>query len=64
MGVRVDASQEYGLVNTACIAQHEWYAALRSAGFTRSEGLYIITRPSVESSRLEWLAMHPDSQAT
>jgi hypothetical protein len=44
----------YGMVSTACIAQHEWYAALREAGFTRCEALYIITRPSVETARLQW----------
>jgi hypothetical protein len=52
--------QGFGLISMACISQHEWYAALRSSGFTRLEALYIITRPSVESARLQWCADHPD----
>lgn len=50
----MDASAGYGLVNGACVAQHEWYASLRASGFTRAEALYIITRPSVEMTRLQW----------
>lgn len=54
-----DVDQDYGgEVDTACIAQHEWYMGLRRAGFTRLEGLYIITRPSVEVARLGWHAQH------
>lgn len=55
-----DASLNLGLVNAACVAQHEWYHSLRRAGFTRLEALYIVTRPSVENARLEWIAQHPD----
>jgi hypothetical protein len=51
---------DLGLVTAACVAQHEWYTSLRRAGFTRTEALYIVTRPSVESARLEWYAQHPD----
>lgn len=50
----MDAPPGFGLVSTACISQHEWYTNLRGAGFTRYEALYIITRPSVEITRLEW----------
>jgi hypothetical protein len=50
----VDAPSEFGLVSSACISQHEWYVNLRGAGFSRHEALYIITRPSVEITRLEW----------
>jgi hypothetical protein len=52
--------QGLGVVNAACLAQHEWYASLRRAGFTRLESLYIVTRPSVETARMDWIAAHPD----
>lgn len=51
----------YGLVSMACVSQHEWYSALRGAGFTRMEALYIITRPSAEMARQQWLAENPDA---
>jgi hypothetical protein len=57
----VETPPGYGLVNMACVAQHEWFSALRDAGFSRLEALYIVTRPSVESARLEWCDQHPDS---
>lgn len=57
----MDVPQEFGVVDGACVAQHEWYSALRNAGFTRLEGLYIITRPSVELVRLQWETDHPGS---
>lgn len=50
--------QGFETVDTGCIAQHEWYSGLRRAGFTRLEGLYIITRPSVEMARLSWHAQN------
>ena len=52
--------QGYGMVNAACVAQHEWYRGLRDSGFTRCEALYIVTRPSVEMARLEWGAGRED----
>ena len=51
---------DWGMVDTSCIAQHEWYAGLRRSGFTRCEALYIVTRPSVEMARLEWNAQRAD----
>lgn len=55
----MDMPPGYGLVSAACVSQHEWYSGLREAGFTRSEALYIITRPSVELARLQWTAERP-----
>lgn len=49
-----------GMINGACVAQHEWYSALRLAGFTRCEALYVVTRPAVEMARLEWCSRQPD----
>ena len=49
----------FGQVDEAAIGQHEWYAALRRAGFTRMEALYIVTRSLVETTRLEWTARQP-----
>jgi hypothetical protein len=54
-------SNGYGLVDAACVTQHEWFTALRAAGFTRLEALYIVTRPSVEMARQQWLAEHPSN---
>ncbi len=59
--VTMDSPLDFGLVNQACVAQHELYSALRQSGFTRIEALYIITRSSVEMTRLEWCASHDDA---
>lgn len=50
----------FGLLNGSCVMQHEWFSALRQAGFSRMEALYIITRPSVEMTRLQWAAENPE----
>jgi hypothetical protein len=57
----VDLPAGFGFIGIACVAQHEWFTSLREAGFTRTEALYIITRPAVETARLEWCAAQPDS---
>jgi hypothetical protein len=57
----VDALPGFGQVTGMCVSQHEWYLSLRGAGFTRCEALYIITRPSVEITRLSWQAEHGDA---
>jgi hypothetical protein len=59
----VESPPGYGLVSSACISQHEWYTNLRQAGFSRSEALYIVTRPSVEITRLQWWADRADLDA-
>lgn len=51
-----------GQLDVSAVSQHEWFASLRRAGFTRTEALYIVTRPSVEMIRLEWLTAHPHAQ--
>jgi hypothetical protein len=47
---------DMGEVTTACVAQHEWFDGLCQAGFARWEALYIVTRPSVEMTRCQWVA--------
>jgi hypothetical protein len=50
-----------GLVDASCVALHEWYSSLRRAGFSRAEGLYVVTRGLAEAARMEWAASHPES---
>jgi hypothetical protein len=54
------ADEEFaGEMDTSAIMYHEWFVSLRRAGFTRMEALYTLTRPIVETTRLEWVSQRP-----
>lgn len=49
-----------GSLTATAITTHEIFKALREAGCTRPEALYIVTRPAAEIARMEWCAAHRD----